>query len=172
MTEWEQKQLDAEIKKIDLECKKRSADRIRKNIGAYAVVIGVLISVGSLWLTLAEVRDNATAQAEEARVRAHQLFTGEILDRIAGRTGYTIEYEYRPDGKDGKWVDKSQTDTRWGRTSQLGALYSATQLAKEIPHLCKTVVLTLEDQAAPNRGLTDEAAEMLATLKEFDHCQD
>ena len=137
--EWELNKLKVEVKKIENEISLLQSNKIRAWITVLSVSVGILVSAFSIYKTLAEIDSKNKQLVMESKIRTHQLFLDNVLEKMSG-----IKTTYRELDSKGKLrVVKSE---RYGGTAQFGSYVSAYALSCEFPHLRFITMETLKFQ--------------------------
>lgn len=143
--ELERIKLQKEIKKIEAETQSLITSQLRGWLTAFSVIVGItasafgiVLSSFGVYQTLKEIQlknkqliIESQNQAMQAKIRSHEIFLNQVLDRISGiKTEY---HELKEEGKEWKMVNVR--DDRFGGTTMSGAYAAAVSLANEFPWL-------------------------------------
>jgi len=133
--------LKAEVQKIENEISLLQSSKIRAWITVISVSVGILVSVFSLYKTLADIDAKNRQLRMESRIRTHQLFLAYVLD---GMSGVKKSYKERDENGYLKVVKQELN----GPTAQVGSYSVALSLSCEFPNLRFATIKTLEYQVS------------------------
>lgn len=161
--EWELTKLKAEVQKIENEISILKSNKIRAWITVISVSVGILVSVFSIYKTLAEINSKNRQLKIESQIRTHQLFLDNVLEKMSG-----IKTSFRELNSQGKLkVVKSE---HYGGTAQFGSYVSAYALACEFPNLKYITLETFKFQV--EQTPRDRWAVKIIKLLEENNCSE